>query len=146
MSIEAGMLVGEYIDYGGWTWALWVICAIKSDAISSLIVDRLKTRLVALRLGGLHPKTGKTHPWQCVSTMQDSVEMQMGVGKPQFLNNVTIVLRPYNHTVNLSRCTLVVSESSVLTMKAAMAATYNHVVQQLTADPRYATWMHEVFD
>jgi hypothetical protein len=143
-SIEAGMLVAEYIHFGGWMWASWMICAISSDTSSSLITDRVKTRLVALRVGGRQKKTGQSHPWECISTMQNSLEIQMGVGKPKFVDNLTMVLRPYDHVVDLSRCTLVVGESSVLTTEAAMATTYNHVLQQLARDPRYATWMHEV--
>jgi hypothetical protein len=65
----------------------------------------------------LAENNGQAHLWQCISTMRESLEIQMGAGKPKFENNVTMVLRPYGHSVDLSRCTLVVGESSVLTME-----------------------------
>jgi hypothetical protein len=144
--IEAGMLVQEYTSFGGFTWAMWVICEILPETPSTcLVVDRLKTRLVALQVGG-KDESGELRPWECVYKMENSCELQLGIGKPRFRDDNAVVAHPYNELiVNLSKCTLVVSKSSVPTLEAAMCATYSNVVQQLAADPRYASWMHEVW-
>jgi hypothetical protein len=143
--IEAGMLVQEYTSFGGFTWARWLICEILPETPSTYsAVDRLKLRLIALRLGGKE-KSGEPRSWECVYKMHNSCELQLGVGKPRFINDIAVVGHPYNErTVNLSECTLVVSKSSVSTLEAAMCATYSNVARRLATNPRHASWMHEV--
>jgi hypothetical protein len=143
--IEAGMLVEGFITFGGWSWAQWLICEICPETPGTYLQkDRIKTRLVALGLGGLDKESGKVHPWQPISSMSDSVEIQVGVGNPQFHNNIACVNHPYDHSVDLTRCTLVVSKSKVRTIEAAMGVSYTHVAQKLAANPLYASWMNKV--
>ena len=124
--IQAGQLVIEFTTFSWFVWGLHLIIEVLPSSPEHAPADRVKTRLVATSLGGKH-----SDRWDPVDPKD--INTHIGIGHPDFRNDMVHMFAPYVADVNIAECCLRVSRLlETATIEQSMATAWSTVTQRMS--------------